>query len=218
MRAPKAKAEPASKPYSNLFTLVLTGALAIVGAYLAQWQKSDDELALSREKFQSELILKALESTSDSVRVKSLKLLVHANLIKDCITRDSLTKYLVTLEKEKISTPQFSPAAKSLPEHIVEGDRVYILSGKLNDPDLQVWKDKMTALQFNVVGAKTHIDRERVDWPEIRYFYDSDEQQAEILANRMRESKPGDARIKAKRYYDLRVNPGYFEIWLGREP
>ncbi|WP_345951132.1 MULTISPECIES: hypothetical protein [unclassified Mucilaginibacter] len=200
-----------------LITITLSGLFAILGTIVGGVVQGYWNVQLAERKYQSDLVLKALESSSAEERLQTLKLLVHTNLIKESDVRDSVSRYILQSEKDPETIPQIKPAAaQSLEPPIINNARLYLLTGSKNKAiaftDLN---SKLTSAGFKVMGAKNIIDVGRPDAPEVRYFNMSDQQQAEKIAEFVR-FKFDASNFAAKYYVDAKAKPGYIEIWLGR--
>lgn len=202
---------------SAVNTIVVTGLLALLGTIVGGVIKGYWDVELAQQKYQSDLVLKALESSSAEERLESLKLLVRTNLIKESAVRDGVDKYIDEKQKDPSTIPQVkAEAAQSLEPPIIENARIYLLSGKKdNTTDFEALRNELTAANFAVQGARSIVDPGRPDQPEIRYFHASDKSQAEKIAEYMRIKFPGSA-FPAKLYEDAKAKTGYIEIWLGR--
>jgi hypothetical protein len=201
---------------SAVKALILSGFFAVLGTVIGGVVQGYWNVRLAEQKYQSDLILKALESSSPEERLQSLKLLVHTNLIKQSDVRDSVSNYILEKQKDPETIPQVKAAAsQTLEAPIISNARIYILAGNasktsaFNDLKLQ-----LNSAGFKIMNARTIVDPGRPNNPEIRYFNPEDEQQAEKLAEFMRfKYDKGYASIL---YKDAKAKPGYIEIWLGR--
>lgn len=86
--------------------LVIPGLLAVLGTVAGGVVQGYWDTSLARMKFQSDLVLRALESEETDQRIASLRFLVKANLIEDQAMRDGLQQ---VLEDGGESIPQFRP-------------------------------------------------------------------------------------------------------------
>ncbi len=201
---------------NQILILVIPGVLALVGTLLGGMLEGYWNSELSRQKYQSDLVLKALESNSAEERLQTLKLLVHTNLIKESSVRDSIVNYIIQKQKDPSSIPQIKPATSvSLDAPIVDNARVYLLAGnkkltnKFNDIEQQ-----LTNAGFKVMGARNIFDVGRPDSTEVRYFNADDQLQANKVSEFLH-FKYGQSYV-AKYYKDNKAKSGYIEIWLGR--
>ncbi|WDZ99969.1 hypothetical protein [Mucilaginibacter sp. SJ] len=201
---------------NQILILVIPGVLALVGTLLGGMLQGYWNSELSRQKYQSDLVLKALESNSAEERLQTLKLLVHTNLIKESSVRDSIVNYIIQKQKDPSSIPQIKPATSvSLDAPIVDNARVYLLAGnkkltnKFNDIEQQ-----LTNAGFKVMGARNIFDVGRPDSTEVRYFNADDQLQANKVSEFLH-FKYGQSYV-AKYYKDNKAKSGYIEIWLGR--
>jgi hypothetical protein len=197
-------------------TLVLSSFFAILGTVAGGVVQGYWNTRMAEQKYQSDLVLKALESSSAEERLQTLKLLVHTNLIKQSDVRDSVNNYILEKQKDPESIPQVkSVAAQTLEAPIVDNARVYLLAGdKAKVQGFAEINTQLNTAGFKVMNARYIEDRGRPDNPEIRYFNDGDKEQAEKLAEFMRFKY--DSTYAAKFYKDGKAKPGYIEIWLGR--
>lgn len=201
---------------NQILILVIPGVLALVGTLLGGMLQGYWNSELSRQKYQSDLVLKALESNSAEERLQTLKLLVHTNLIKESSVRDSIVNYIIQKQKDPSSIPQIKPATPvSLDAPIIDNARVYLLAGnkkltnKFNDIEQQ-----LTNAGFKVMGARNIFDVGRPDSTEVRYFNADDQLQANKVSEFLH-FKYGQSYV-AKYYKDNKAKSGYIEIWLGR--
>ncbi|XHR95422.1 hypothetical protein ACFJIV_01565 [Mucilaginibacter sp. UC70_90] len=201
---------------NQILILVIPGVLALVGTLLGGMLQGYWNSELSRQKYQSDLVLKALESNSAEERLQTLKLLVHTNLIKESSVRDSIVNYIIQKQKDPSSIPQIKPATSvSLDAPIVDNARVYLLAGnkkltnKFNDIEQQ-----LTNAGFKVMGARNIFDVGRPDSTEVRYFNADDQLQANKVSEFLH-FKYGQSYV-AKYYKDNKAKSGYIEIWSGR--
>lgn len=202
---------------SAIIALILSGLFALLGTIVGGVVQGYWNTKLAEQKYQSDLILKALESSSPDERLQTLKLLVHTNLIKESDVRDSVNKYILQKQKDPTTIPQVkSSSSQNLDAPIVDNARIYLLAGNktktesFNDLSLQ-----LTTAGFKVMGAKSIIDKGRPDNSEVRFFNQQDQLQAEKIAEFMR-FKFNDKGFISKQYPDVKAKPGYIEIWLGR--
>src|SRR6185369_17978412 len=104
--------------------IAVAGALG--GAAVTGWS----QVQLARQKFNSDLVMKALESGEPSQRLESLKLLVETNLIKDPDIQQGVRDYAKAREAKPESIPQIvANAAPTLAAPIVSDARVFLLAG-----------------------------------------------------------------------------------------
>lgn len=91
----------------GIFTLI--GALG--GGVVTGWS----QVELAQQKFNSDLVLKALESSSPDQRLESFKLLVETNLIKDREIQNGVRAYAKAKESNPSAIPQVSPSVSFTP-------------------------------------------------------------------------------------------------------
>lgn len=187
----------------TLITLILSSLFALLGTILGGVVQGYWNIKLAEQKYQSDLVLKALESSSPEERLQTLKLLVHTNLIKESSVRDSVSAYIMQKQKDPTSIPQVkSAAAPTLEAPIVDNARIYLLAGSKektsNFKDLSL---ELSAAGFKIMNARNIVDAGRPDSAEIRYFNQEDEQQAEKIAEFLRLKLKND--IAAKQLFGL---------------
>ena len=202
---------------SAIHTLMLSGLLAILGTVAGGIVKGYWDVQLAERKFNSDLVLKALESSSAPERLESLRLLVDTNLLKESSIREGVHNYIAEKQKNPSSIPQVRPtSAQSLEPPIIENARVFLLAGrKEKTSEFDSLRTELAAAGFAVIGAKSLVDKGRPDLPEVRYFHAADEVQADRIAEFMR-FRLSTETLPAKLYQDVTARPGYIEIWLGR--
>ena len=77
----------------KLWTLIITGAFALVGTIVGGWFEVRSKISLERTKLDSSIISLALSQETEKERQDFLEFLVKANLIKDDSTRKGLRAY-----------------------------------------------------------------------------------------------------------------------------
>ncbi|MEO7213741.1 hypothetical protein [Mucilaginibacter sp.] len=201
---------------STVKTLILSGFFAVLGTVVGGVVQGYWTVRLAEQKYQSDLVLKALESTSAQERLLTLKMLVHTNLLTLSGVRDSVSSYIIEKEKDPESIPQVkSVSGQTLDAPIVDNARVYLLTGdKAKTTSFADLGVKLKTAGYTVMNARYIVDPGRKDPPEIRYFNPSDKEQAERLAEFMRFNY--DKAYTANMLPDAKAKPGYIEIWLGR--
>jgi hypothetical protein len=209
--------KPEKKDSSTLITLVASGVFALIGTVAGGVVKGYWDIQLAEQKYNSDLVLKALESNSAQERLESLRMLVSTNIIKEASIKEGVDKYILEKQKDPSTIPQVKPSSgQSLESPIIDNARIYLLSGKQdNATALESLKKEVIAAGFAVIGAKHHIDPGRPDQPEVRYFNATDKVQAEKIAEFMK-FKLNSPDLPARPYKDDAARPGYIEIWLGR--
>ncbi len=205
---------------STLIALLLSGLFAILGTVVGGVVKGKWDVELAERKYQSDLVLKALESSSAEERLETLRMLVRTRLIKESDVSAGVDSYIREKQQSPltISTiPQVRPAAAAQPLEppIIDNARIYILATKKEKTAFDSLQNELTAAGFTVVGARNIVDRGRPNEPEVRYFNADDKSQAERIALYM-QSKTADKGFVARAYKDARAKSGYIEIWLGR--
>jgi len=201
----------------NIATLIISGIFALFGTMVGAFITGYYNVKLAEQKYQSDLILKALESNSSEERLQTLKLLVHTNLIKESSVRDSVSNYIFQKQKDTTDIPQVkSSLAQSLDPPIINDARVYLLTGnKAKTDGLGDLSKQLNVAGYKVLGSKYIVDNGRPDNTEVRYFNIEDQAQAEKIAEFL-QFKLNDKSFLAKYYSDAKAKSGYIEIWLGR--
>jgi len=201
---------------SALTTVLITGLLALLGTIGGGVIKGFWDKQLADQQLHSNLVLKALESESAEERLASLDFMVQTKLIKDEAIEKALENYLNKKRSSPELIPQIKPTQSRLSSPTVENARIYLLAGTDKKTELfPEYTRELIQAGFNIVGSKKHIDPGRPDEEEVRYFYRSDEIQAQQLAEYLA-LKLQKTEIQARYYQDNRVKPGYMEIWFGR--
>jgi hypothetical protein len=211
------KPNPKKKGSSTLMTIAASGIFALIGTVAGGVVKGYWDIRLAEQKYNADLVLKALESNSAQERLESLRMLVSTNIIKEASIKEGVDKYILEKQKDPSTIPQVKPSSGQLLEApIIDNARIYLLSGKQeNATALEPLKKEVIAAGFAVIGAKYLVDPGRPDQPEVRYFNATDKAQAEKIAEFMK-FKLNLPDLSARPYKDNAVRPGYIEIWLGR--
>ena len=201
----------------TLVTLIISGLFAILGTVGGGMIKGYWDVELARQKFQSDLVLKALESNVGEERLSTLQMLVSTNLIKDSDISEGVSKYVEANLKEPSKIPQIKSASnQALEPPTVDNARIYLLADNKRQTDtFESLKHDLAVAGFSVVGARTIVDETRTDLPEVRYFTEVDKSQAEKLATFVK-ARTLNQKFTANKHLDPKVKPGYFEIWMGR--
>ena len=195
---------------------IVAGLVAIAGAVGGAAVTGWSQVELAKQKFNSDLVLKALESGDGRQRLEALQLLVETNLLKDPAIQRAVRDYAKSKEKNPESIPHIAAANSQLAPPIVENARIFLLAATEQlKASFAAYRADFEQAGFRVLNAKVIKDEGRPDHPEVRYFYVQDSTQAEELAKFMRGKLP-DKTTEAKLYEDSRVRPGYIEVWLGR--
>jgi len=185
---------------------------AIGGAAITGWS----QVELARQEFNSDLVLKALESSSPEQRLETLRLLVETNLLKDPDIKQGVRDYAAAREHDPSVIPQVVPS-QSFEPPIITNPRIYLLSGNKSREFLFApYRQELQAAGYQVLGAKTIQDEGRPETEEVRYFYAEDQAQAERIAEVVK-FKLSISVLPVKYYADRTVRPGYIEIWFGKE-
>jgi len=197
-------------------TTIFAGVIAIAGAVAGAAVTGYSQVQLAKQKFNSDLVLKALESGDGKQRLESLQLLVETKLLKDPEVQLAVHDYIKSKEKDPESIPQVAAANAPLAPPIVANARIYLLAANEQlKTSFATYKADFEAAGFRVLNAKVIKDEGRPDHPEVRFFFAQDSNQAEALAKFMRSKLP-DKTTEARLYEDPGVRPGYIEIWLGK--
>jgi hypothetical protein len=186
---------------------------AIAGAAITGWS----QMKLAKQKFNSDLVLKALESRSADERLASLRLLVETKLLKDPEIEEGVRSYAKARESNPSSIPQVAgPAGFGAP--IITNPRIYLLAGtESKRPMFESFKSQLEGAGYQVLGVRVKEDVGRPSREEVRYFFRDDQAQAERIAEVVG-FKLGKPSVTAAYYEDQerKVNPGYIEIWFGK--
>lgn len=202
---------------SAIITLILSGFFTLLGTVVGGVVQGYWNVKLAEQKYQSDLVLKALESSSPEERLQTLKLLVHANLIKESAVRDSVNNYILQKQNDPTTIPQVqSSLSHPLDAPVIDNARVYLLAGNKNKTEkFNDLAEQLTNAGFKVMGAKSINDTGRPDNVEVRFFNIGDQLQAEKIAEFMR-FQYNNKSYAAKFYQDAKAKSGYIEIWQGR--
>ena len=121
--------------------LLITGLLAILGTVIGGVINGLVNANLTEQKFQTDLIIKALESGSTDERIQSLKFLIETNLVSRKDLNTGIENYLKANPK---SVPQFSSVQQVISEaqkKPLGGDTtrytdfdIFVCKEKENDP------------------------------------------------------------------------------------
>src|SRR5260221_7587583 len=144
---------------SNTVKISLVGGIfgllgAIGGAAITGWS----EVQLAKQKFNSDLVLKALESNSPEQRLGSLQLLVETKLLKDADIYKGVEDYAKKREKDPSTIPQvISETTFEAP--VRENSRIFLLSGNKSKESLfESYEKQLETAGFKVLVAKTIVD------------------------------------------------------------
>ena len=195
----------------------IAGFFAVAGALGGAAVTGWSQVKLAEQKFNSDLVLKALESSEPSERLESLRLLVETNLIKDPTVQAGVKAYAEKKEKTPESIPQVAVStAQTLAAPVVANARIFLMAGsKSKEHFITEYRKDLEAAGFRIYNSKLLEDVGRPATPEIRYFYAQDAAQAQALAEFVR-FKLSDETTVAKLYQDGGANPGYIEVWFGK--
>jgi hypothetical protein len=97
---------------SSLTPLLITGLLAILGTVAGGVIKGYWDNRLADKKFQTDLVMKALEPADEESRVNALRFMVDTKLIDNAELGDALKKYL---DDKSRPLPQFLRAGGGAP-------------------------------------------------------------------------------------------------------
>lgn len=199
----------------TLRTAVAGGIFALLGAIGGAAVTGWSQVELAKQKFNSDLVLKALESDSPEQRLETLKLLVETNLLQDSDIKQGVRDYAAAREQDPSLIPRVTPS-QSFEPPVISNPRIYLLAGDRSKESLFApYRLELEAAGFRVLGAKTIEDVGRPEQEEVRYFYPQDQEQAERIAEVVK-FKLSIAELPVKLYSDRRVKPGYIEIWFGK--
>ena len=196
-------------------TAVFGGIFALLGAIGGAAVTGWSQVELARQKFNSDLVLRALESDSAEQRLQTLKLLVETNLLKDSDIKQGVRDYATASEKDPSTIPQVAPS-QSFEPPVISNPRIYLLTGNREKESLFApYRQELEAAGFRVLGAKNIQDEGRPANEEVRYFYSQDRRQAERIAEVVK-FKLSIPELPVNLYSDTSVKPGYIEIWFGK--
>jgi len=196
-------------------TAIIGGLFALFGALGGAAVTGWSQVELARQKFNSDLVLKALESGSPEQRLESLKLLTETRLLKDKDIQEGVKAYAAARASNPATIPQVLPTA-SFTAPVISNPRIYLLAGnKLKEPLFATYKAQLESTGYRVLGTKLLNDRGRPSTEEVRYFHGEDRVQAEKIAEVV-QFKLNVPNLPAKRYQDDSAKPGYIEIWFGK--
>jgi hypothetical protein len=147
------RSKESSASPSQLGAVLIAGLLALFGKIAGGILKGRLDNQLADKKFQTDLVMKALEPAKQEERINSLRFLIDTNLISDPVICNGVKSYL----KEKSNVvPQFkaplgtytpSIVVPSTPETIGFTDfNVYVCKKEWSNPAAQ-------ALAHSVIGA-----------------------------------------------------------------
>jgi len=97
-----------SEPFKKT---MVNGVFALLGVIAGGAMTGWSQVNLAKQKFNSDLVLKALESNSPDERLESLKFLVETNLIQDSSMQEAVKEYAKTKEGNPSKIPQVSMAS-----------------------------------------------------------------------------------------------------------
>ena len=196
-------------------TAIFGGLFAVLGAIGGAAVTGWAQVELARQKFNSDLVLKALESASPEQRLESLKLLTETRLLKDKEIQEGVKAYATSRESNPAAIPQVLPTT-SFAAPVISNPRVYLLAGNSSKSSLfAAYKTQLEAAGYRVLGAKLLSDKGRPDAEEVRYFNAEDKVQAERIAEVVK-FKLSISSLPVRLYEDSSAKPGYIEIWFGR--
>lgn len=196
-------------------TALIGGIFALLGAIAGAAITGWSQVELARQKFNSDLVMKALESKSDKERLESLKLIVETKLLKDDEVQQAVMEYTNKKEKDPSTIPRVV-ASEKFEEPVISNPRIYLLTGnKAKESLFGRYRVELETAGFRVLGAKTIQDEGRPEKEEVRYFYAEDQDQAERIAEVVKFKLSID-NLPVKYYSDPKVRPGYIEIWFGK--
>lgn len=199
----------------NLKTTLIAGFFTLVGAIGGTFISGLSQIELAERKFNSDLIMKALESNSAEERLGSLNLLLETNLLKDKDIKDGVTKYAEAHKNKPASIPQIKNS-NQFEAPTVPNSRIYLLCGnRSKEAMFPLYKQELQSAGFQVLDSKFINDSGRPSYEEVRYFNNSDAKQAEKIAEVLK-FKLSIPNLKATPYNDPSAKPGYIEIWFGK--
>ncbi len=196
-------------------TALIGGIFALIGAIGGAATTGWSQVQLARQKFNSDLVLKALESSAPEERLESLKLLVETNLLQDAEIQKGVRAYAEAKQKNPSSIPQVS-TAPILGAPVISNPRIYLLAGsKAKELLFTSYRAELENAGYKVLGAKLLNDEKRPVSEEIRFFNPEDKIQAEKIAEFVK-FKLSAPQLEATLHSDSSAKPGYIEIWFGK--
>jgi hypothetical protein len=197
-------------------TAIIGGLFALAGAIGGAALSGWSQIELARQKFNSDLVLKALESNSPEQRLESLKLLIETNLLKDRAIQEGVRAYAKNKEMNPSKIPQVASPAASFSSPVISNPRIYLLAGnKTKELLFDMYKLQLESAGYHVLGSKLLNDSGRSSTEEVRFFNAEDRTQAEKIAEVIK-FKMSIQTLPANFYEDDSAKPGYIEIWFGK--
>jgi hypothetical protein len=92
----------------TLRTTIISGIFALLGVIGGGAITGWSQVQLAKQKFNSDLVLKALESNSAEERLKTLNLLVETNLLQDTNIQQGVKNYAKANQNNPSGIPQVS--------------------------------------------------------------------------------------------------------------
>jgi hypothetical protein len=192
-------------------TIIVSGLFALAGAFVGGAMTGYSNVKLAKQKLNSDLVLRALESNSPDERLQALQFMSRTNLISDESIREGVLTYT---RDSGDSIPQIVPT--TVPPPVIEHARIFVLAGTdAKVASIESYASELSKAGFQVVGHKRLWDQGRPDYAEVRYFNGEDRIQAEKLADFLK-LRLSDSRVQAMQLSDTSAKPGYIELWLGR--
>jgi hypothetical protein len=145
------------------------------------------------------------------IEVVSISIAVFAGLLN--LNHKSVMDKVAKTEVELANTE--AKLEKSHELLLLAPVRVFIQIGnELQRPSMEVLRQKLTRLGFIVLGIENvGIDKLPTN-PSVRYFYDEDKVNANVVAEQLRLS--GFAAASIVRLNNTNARTGTLEIWLGK--
>lgn len=201
--------------HNPLVVAIFAAAVAAGGNAVASLVNGTSERRLEATRSEQARILEMIKTGDPDKAAQNLSFLLDAGLITEPDMERRLRASLAS-RKPGAGPVLPSPAAAKLQPPIVENARVYLLAGtKAKASQLSGLREDLAVAGFAVLGARHLLDEGRSDPPEVRYFNDSDREQAERLAEFVRFKLHVES-LEARRYRDPAARPGYVEVWVGR--
>ncbi len=199
----------------GLKTTLIAGFFTVIGAIGGTFVSGQSQIELAERKFNSDLVMKALESNSPQERLESLNLIIETNLLKDDEVKEGVARYARKFKDDPSSIPQIKSTSQ-FEAPTIPNSRIYLLCGsRMKEALLPTYKQELQSVGFQVLGAKYINDIGRPTSEEVRYFNESDATQAAKIAEALK-FKLSIPDLKAKLYADKSAKPGYIEIWFGK--
>lgn len=149
---------------------IIGGLFALPGAMGGAAVTGWSQVELARQKFNSDLVLKVLESNSPEQRLESLKLLTDTHLLQDKEIQGGVRAYAKAKESNPAAIPQVLPTA-SFTAPVISNPPIYLLAGNKSKESLfPTYNSQLESAGYRVLGAKLLRQNGRPATAEVRYF------------------------------------------------